>query len=310
MSTKNWIANAQARPDVWWATPADVHEGDSFTLTINGKDITVIAGANDSSGTATSIDAAGVVKLLYEAILATSIAEWQEVTATMGIVYGDTRVEAVDSDGTTLVLTGPADGKPLTITSSTASGFTPVVVITPLVEGVAGKNEKQTVSIPAGTTGGTFTVAFAGQTTSALAYNVSAADFEDALEALSNIAPGDVAVTGASPIWVVEFKGTYAQTNVPLMVGDGASLTGCGVVTIDTVTNGGGTNPSNEIQEVRFITSGLETFRMHYKNPSAGDEYSASFRSNGTEATIKAAMESVLGETGVINAWESTSEHG
>jgi len=45
-------------------------------------------------------------------------------------------------------------------------------------------------------TAGTFTITWSGQTTTAIAFNASAAAVQTALEALSNIAPGDVVVTG------------------------------------------------------------------------------------------------------------------
>lgn len=55
--------------------------------------------------------------------------------------------------------------------------------------------EIQTLTVVAD--GGTYTITYSGQTTTALAYNISAANLQTALEALSNIAPGDVAVTGS-----------------------------------------------------------------------------------------------------------------
>lgn len=88
----------------------------------------------------------------------------------------------------------------------------------------ANSNEQQEVDI--GTqTGGTFTLTFDGQITAAIAYNAVAADVQSALEALSNIAVGDVEVTGSGP-WTVEFKGTYEGTGVAEMTIDGTNLTG------------------------------------------------------------------------------------
>lgn len=62
------------------------------------------------------------------------------------------------------------------------------------VAGVAAVAEIQTITVDA--TAGTFTITYAGQTTAALAFDVAAADMQTALVALSNIAPGDVVVTG------------------------------------------------------------------------------------------------------------------
>jgi hypothetical protein len=55
--------------------------------------------------------------------------------------------------------------------------------------------EIQTLTVSAN--GGTYTITYSGQTTTALAYNISAGALQTALEALSNITPGDVTVTGS-----------------------------------------------------------------------------------------------------------------
>jgi hypothetical protein len=86
--------------------------------------------------------------------------------------------------------------------------------------------------------GGTFTITFSGQTTSALAFNVSVSAMQTALEALSNIAPGDVSVTGAPGNWTVRFSGVYANTNVGQMTLGVGSLTG-GSAAVVTVQQGG-----------------------------------------------------------------------
>lgn len=81
-----------------------------------------------------------------------------------------------------------------------------------------GTDEIQTVTVTGAPTGGSFTLTFSGQTTAAIAYNATAATVQAALEALSNINPGDVAVTGAAGgVWSVTFTGQYADVNVPAM---------------------------------------------------------------------------------------------
>ena len=92
------------------------------------------------------------------------------------------------------------------------------------------QNEVQTVTVDA--TGGTFTLAFNSQTTGAIAFDATPAAVQAALEALSNFAPGDVAVTGSASNYTVEFQGVYAATNVNQLVGNGANLTG-GAATVD-----------------------------------------------------------------------------
>ncbi|MBS1797459.1 MAG: hypothetical protein JSS81_26790 [Acidobacteria bacterium] len=106
------------------------------------------------------------------------------------------------------------------------------------------QNEVQTITSDA--TGGTFTATFAFEgltgTTGALAYNVTAANFKKALEALASIGPGNIAsVTGTLATgFVVTFGGQLAKTNVPLLSIGAGSLTGnTGAPTVVQTTAGG-----------------------------------------------------------------------
>ncbi|WP_399553823.1 hypothetical protein OG473_39825 (plasmid) [Streptomyces anulatus] len=90
--------------------------------------------------------------------------------------------------------------------NSTTGLFEPYAAVT---------NEVQTLTVTGAPTGGTFTITWSGQTTAALAYNATAAQVQTALEALSNIAPGDVAVTGATGgPWTLTWGGTQLGENV------------------------------------------------------------------------------------------------
>lgn len=76
-------------------------------------------------------------------------------------------------------------------------------------------NEIQSVTLTGATT-----IDFDGQVTSSLSNTTTAGQFLTALEALSNIAPGDVTVTGAvaGGPFEVEFIGTLAETDQPTMI--------------------------------------------------------------------------------------------
>jgi hypothetical protein len=81
-------------------------------------------------------------------------------------------------------------------------------------------NEVQTVTITGTPAGGNFTLTFQGQTTGNILFSANAAAVQTALEALSNIDPGDVLVTGGpgpGTPYVVEFRGQYGQVNVTQM---------------------------------------------------------------------------------------------
>jgi len=101
-------------------------------------------------------------------------------------------------------------------------------------------NEIQQLAITGGTpTSGEADLTFTGQTTAGVGHDATAGEVQTALEALSNINPGDVIVAGgpwpATPI-TVEFTGQYAQSDV-------AAITAvddfdAGEVTITTPTPG------------------------------------------------------------------------
>lgn len=103
-----------------------------------------------------------------------------------------------------------------------------------------GVSEVQTVTITGGPTGGTFTLTFDGEVTAAIAYNATAAAVQSALEALSNVTPGDIVVSGsAGGPYTLTFGGAYSEQNVPAVTAN-ASLTGGSTpgVTIATPTAG------------------------------------------------------------------------
>jgi hypothetical protein len=91
----------------------------------------------------------------------------------------------------------------------------------------APSNRCQLLTITGAPTGGTFTLTYGGQTTSALAYNCTAAQIISALQALSSVS-GAVYVysgTGGTPVPGGPFTITMAQPN-PTALTATASLTG------------------------------------------------------------------------------------
>jgi hypothetical protein len=73
----------------------------------------------------------------------------------------------------------------------------------------------------------TFTITFQGQTTSPIAAGATGPTVLAALEALSNIAPGDVSVVKRQGVYTITFleAGAYGDTNVPQMTASGATIT-------------------------------------------------------------------------------------
>jgi hypothetical protein len=105
-------------------------------------------------------------------------------------------------------------------------------------------SEVQRATITGIPTGGTFTLTYSGQTTAAIAYNATAAAVQSALEALSNIAPGDVTVTGGpgpGTPYDITFGGAYAGTDVTSMTATGSFTGGTTPAIAITTTTAGGT---------------------------------------------------------------------
>lgn len=83
-----------------------------------------------------------------------------------------------------------------------------------------------------------FTITYSGQTTASLDDQATAAEVQAALEALSNLAPGDVVVTGAAGgPWTLTFGGTLIDTNVAAVTTTPTG--GSGTVVVATTTAGG-----------------------------------------------------------------------
>lgn len=96
---------------------------------------------------------------------------------------------------------------------------------------VQAANAVQAVAVAA--TAGTFTLSWNGQTTTALAFNASAADVQNVLAALPSIGVGNVVVSGA---YTVTFVNTLGNQAVSTLVADTTNLTG--TVTVSVVTPG------------------------------------------------------------------------
>jgi hypothetical protein len=83
-------------------------------------------------------------------------------------------------------------------------------------------NAVQRIHLVGSVGGGSFILTFAGQSTANIQYNATAATIQSALEALSNVDPGDIVVTGG-PLYLghpvtLTFGGQYAGVDVPLVV--------------------------------------------------------------------------------------------
>ena len=270
MANPNWIGNAQARADEWWFRPANVEATSLYSLTINAKTITVHAGAADSSGEATDVSPSGVVALMQEAIRNSPLPEWREVSVDSGSITTAFGFVPETEGGGVLRLKGPANGRPIIITGATSTDASKEdsVLVYEVTKGVTGRNEKQSISFSTTPAGGTFTLSFAGYTTGDIDYNATAEAVQAELESLASVGVGNCVVTGSAGSWDIEFTGTRAQTNVPLISGDGTGLTGSGSVTVTTLIDG--TNETAVIFDYQLNMDNNYSYPKYpYEDPGA-----------------------------------------
>ncbi|HEY5312083.1 MAG TPA: hypothetical protein VIK18_06170 [Pirellulales bacterium] len=102
-------------------------------------------------------------------------------------------------------------------------------------------NEVQTVSFSPVPTAGTYTLAFYGQTISALNWNDPAATIQAALEALSTIGAGNISATGEVNAGSISmtFQGSLANVNVPQTTCDASGLNCAGSIDVVSETTAG-----------------------------------------------------------------------
>lgn len=112
-------------------------------------------------------------------------------------------------------------------------------------------NEAQSVKVDA--TAKKFKLKYSGQTTADIKFNATAAEVREALEALSNIAVGDVGVTGGpgnsggTTPYVVIFQGALGGADAALLEfvqGSEGALTGGGATVTITTTRAGSKGPT------------------------------------------------------------------
>ena len=242
MTLKIWRGDAPAVAQVTTVTPANVEIGDVFALIINGKSV---------SFTATAATASNVCDGLAAAIAASDIQEFGEFTA--------------ESANGVLTLTAATAGVPFVVTSSTTNAGASSVVVATTNQGGPPASEVQTFTIPSGATG-TWTVAFGGQVTGAIAMAASAATVQTALEGLSTIGAGQVTVARTSDTWAqssyiyeVTFGGTLANTSVGLLV---VALYNASPI-VNVRVAGSPIGPVNEVVSILFPDSDVDAFTFN-----------------------------------------------
>jgi autotransporter-associated beta strand protein len=157
---------------------------------------------------------------------------------------------------------------------------------------------------------GSYTLTFAGQTTSSLAFNATAAQVQSALNALSNIGGigGSVVVTQPPlPVYTVDFGGPNVGTNQPQITAQGS---GGASVNVTTVSDGAKVVTS-EVQVIH-ITGTTGSFTLSFTNGSTTSTTS-SITNGASASTVQSALnnlQSIRGNFGPPRASVSVSKSG
>jgi RHS repeat-associated protein len=141
--------------------------------------------------------------------------------------------------------------------------------------------------------GSTFKLTYSGQTTASIAYDATAAQVQAALEALSNIAPGDVVVTqtqnaSKTKEWRLAFGGALGDANLSQTTVDITGLQGFGTKTKIEATDVQGSSTGNEIQTVTLSNATGGTFRLAFEG-----YITAPLAYNATAGQVEAALEAL-----------------
>ena len=249
-------------------TPISVVAGQVFTVWCNGKPASYVAvsgdaPANVATGLAAAIQAAG------------AISEFSEMLAS--------------PNGSVLSLVAATAGIPFDVTVTSSGNVT----VTETTAGQGATNERHQIALLGTYTAGTFTITYnfgsGNVTTSAIAYNASAATVQAALVALSGVGSGQVVVTGGpgpSSPWFVTFTGTLAGTAIAVGTIDGTSLTGNGSVTITETQIGNGL--SNCVQSVNVSNRSSGSYTL-----TLDGQTTASIAYNATPAAVQTALQNL-----------------
>ena len=180
---------------------APVNEVQTVTITASGGTYTLSYGGDTTSA------------LAYNASQTTVRNALLALPSLSGASVSVSETYNSESHRYTITITFAAmNASTVTGNGSSLTGYSHTLTVSQGTQGSAGSNEVDTIAFVA--VGGTFRITYAGQTTAAIAYDATATEVQDALIALSNIGPSDVAVTGGDGTFTITFQGSLATSNV------------------------------------------------------------------------------------------------
>lgn len=216
--------------------------------------------------------------------------------------YGTFQGFEVDWDRTKITFKGKGFGALLAVAAQTLTA--------------SGVSEQQVLTETGAPTGGTFTATFGAQTTSALAYNVTAAAFQTAFQTLTSVGVGNVVCIGGpintAPIQVF-FVGTLGATNVATIAVT-PTLTGGTAPTVTVATTTQGAAGVVEIPMMPFIPKQMQFYvddtynaigtslmqSAYAGNLVIGDRYDMTWPVNSTLTSFKDVVEKANTATSTV----------
>jgi Ca2+-binding RTX toxin-like protein len=191
----------------------------------------------------------------------------------LGLLAGqDIPLLASNSSGLT---NGAGATDTMTVDDTATTADTWALLTSSSLTGLAlpGPNEIQQLVIDA--TDGTFTVSYGTATTGPLSWIIDAGDLQLAIEGLTGIGTGNVAVTKNDDVYVVRFQGSLSNTDVSPLSADpaglvkdvealgGAVVAGTPTATFSTRRQGGQTDAINSVQ-VLTVNATAGVYRLSF----------------------------------------------
>ena len=273
------IAVARAAAD-----PAVLNENETQRLTATGTPTSGTFTITFSGQTTAAIAHNATAATIVTALEALSNIEAGELTGSGG---------AINSAAVNITFGGQFANTNVALMTTNAAllinGTEPTLTPATTVAGVAAVNEVQLLT-PGGTiSGGTWTITFSSQTTSALQWDANAATISAALDALSNLANGDCVATGgpiSTGVVTLTFSGAgVAGSNVAEVTVDVGSLTGAAPALTPTTSVAGVV----AVNEVQTLTPAGSPTGGTYTITYSGQTTSA-LAATATAVTVQAAL--------------------
>jgi len=288
MASNKWLGIAPPRVAVKAFQPSNISPGSVWVLRVGGQNFTYTYSA--------SIDPVG----LTDQERAETVCEGlSDAYAGGGLGGGSSQtIESLAAELVSgiwsLVARGVSTGAPIDVELSASEASSSSVKVIELQAGRTAQNEQQIIKWPRTPTAGTLSLRYQDDSTS-VAYNAAAATVQTALEALTSIGAGNVAVSGSHTAgYTVEFQGSLAGTDADLLVAFSTDSTGTATAAYEVTVRGG-------ITRTTYAMTALDDDSEHLMRFLFGGVESHYFTGAASAAQVQAALESIPALSGNVD---------